>query len=429
MVAVGVLLVLTMGGIWLAPHKSPLPRPAHTNAPAMTSSNAPDLSKPIAAPALPHLTPLERFPGWTNSPQARLIYALLDGALPLKARRQAAVELARIGSDEAIAALKTALLDGPPYLKAMIAEGLGESAHPEAEAMLLGLLRDPDEVVARGAIQGLATRGTAQAAQALQEVLFDATRPESVRTEAALALGDVPQPEALNALARALSEIDEPGMIESILEGLGKRPFEETESLFRSYLETPNLPSDMKAAALEALSSTQGDVSSFLLGFASDPDPEVRGTAIAALGNSENQSDLGPQLMGLLKDETDPDVRAKLYEALKNQDNLNAADLLAQVQAETASPARLAALNTLAAVLHTSDSEAARQYFDQVAVPELKNSALTAEDPDDRLEALASLRLAGTALSLQTIQDIAAHSTDPKIVQAAKAVPSQKPGQ
>lgn len=361
-------------------------------------------------------------------PQARLIYTLLDGAQPLKERRQAAVELARIGSDAAIAALKTALLDGPPYLKAMIAEGLGESPHPEAEAMLLSLLQDPDEVVARGAVQGLASRGTAEAAQKLQEVLFDASRPESVRTEAALALGDVPQPEALNALSRALGEMDEPGVVESILEGLGKRPFEETEPLFRSYLETPNLPSDMKTAALEALSSAQGDVSTFLLGFASDPDPEVRGTAIAVLGNAENQSDLAPQLLGLLKDETDPEVRAKLYEALKNQENLSAADLLALVQSEPASPARLAALNALAVALHSGDPEAARRYFDQVGVPELKNSALTADDPDERLEALASLRLAGTEPSLQAIQDIAAHSTDPRIIQAAKAVPNQKPG-
>src|SRR5215204_3030722 len=138
------------------------------------------------------------FGGPKDTSIARLIAELNDATLPLKARRQAARSLARLNSDEAIAALKIALRDGPAYLKAAVAEGLGASPHPEAREMLLELVNGQDETTARGALRGLALRADAEAVEVLSNVLFNGQKSDSVRTEAALALGDVDQPGAVS---------------------------------------------------------------------------------------------------------------------------------------------------------------------------------------------------------------------------------------
>src|SRR5437867_2430636 len=87
----------------------------------------------------------------TNSATAQFAAQLLDPSLAPKTRRQAARALAKIGSAEALSALKTGLREGPAYLKALIAESLGENPHPEARTMLLDLISSADEATARGA--------------------------------------------------------------------------------------------------------------------------------------------------------------------------------------------------------------------------------------------------------------------------------------
>src|SRR5262249_27839157 len=156
-----------------------------------------------------------------------------------------------LGTDNSIGALKTALRDGSPYLKAAIAEGLGESPHREARSLLIDLINGADATAARGAIRGMALRGEAEAADILSNLLCNESKPASLRTEAALALGDVQQPAALNALVRATGEIQEPEILEQVLEGLGRRPWPETESFFRDYLASPGLTAESKVAAIE----------------------------------------------------------------------------------------------------------------------------------------------------------------------------------
>jgi HEAT repeat protein len=429
--ALGALVLASLlFGLWLGDRfKRPAPAapsvPAGTNVVAVPTT-APRLAATEAsplkmAPVRPELVPLDKFPSWTNSPHAQLIHQLLDASQPLKARRQAALQLARIGTDETMAALKTALLDGPSYLKAMIAEGLGESTHPEAEAVIRSLLQDPDEVVARGAIRGLGARNTAEAAQTLQDLLFDDSRPESIRTEAALTLGEIRQPEAIAALSKALNEIQDSDLVENVLKGLGKQPFAETETLFRAYLEQPGLDTDAKVAALEALSASEGKVAPLLLSYAADADAEVRSAAIWALANAEDQGDLSAQFLGLLKQESEPEVRARLYEAIRNQEGSDAAALLESARTETASAPRLAALEALASACRAEVPETVLSYFNQSAVPELENRALNSETLEERLNALTALRVAGTDPSLAALQHIASKSTDPKIVQSANA--------
>ncbi len=388
----------------------------------LTQPTAQPLSLEPTLPVRPaEASPLARFPAWTNSANAPLISQLLNPALPLKNRRQAARALAQLGSDETLAALKTALLEGPPYLKAAIGEGLGESPHPEAKNLLLSMVNGTDETVARGAIRGLALRGDAEAAETLGQVLFDAQKPDSVRAEAALALGEVQQPAALASLTRAATELQDETLTEQVLEGLGRRPFEETAEFFRSYLESPSLSTESKVAALEALGNAEGNVAPFLLKYAADPDAEVRAAAVWALSATDSESDLGPQLLGLLKQETSPEVRLRLYQALGNQDAWDVPTLLALAEKETDPGVRLAGLAVLAQAVRAAPTPEALSFFNQTAVPELERTALTRDSMPDRLSAVLALRQAGTAEATRALQDVAGQASDRKVAEAAQA--------
>ncbi|HEX4264975.1 MAG TPA: HEAT repeat domain-containing protein [Verrucomicrobiae bacterium] len=223
-------------------------------------------------------------PSGTEPETERLISVMSDKSLALALRRQAARSLARIGSDEAMAALKAALAaNNPPLLKAAIAEGLGESPNPAARDLLHELLGGKDETTARAAARGLALRGDADAVDTLGNALFNDQTLFNVRTEAARALGDVALPSALDLLTRAISQIQDEDIQESVLDGLGERPFSETEPFFRNYLDSPNVSADSKVLAIEAITGADDDVGPFLLNYQNDPNPDVRAAVKSAL--------------------------------------------------------------------------------------------------------------------------------------------------
>lgn len=225
---------------------------------------------------------------------ARLLAIMLDKSLSLQLRRQAARSLGKAGTDEAMTALKSALTnDNPPYLKAAIAEGLGESPNPEARDLLHQLVTGKDEITARGAARGLAARGDADAVETLGNLLFNEQTPLSVRTEAALALGDVDLPGAQDLLTRAISQIQDEDVQESVLDGLGRRPFSDTEEFFRNYLNSPKVSPDSKILAIEAITDADGDVAGFLRNYVNDPNPNVRAAAteaVSTLGTNSNSN-------------------------------------------------------------------------------------------------------------------------------------------
>jgi HEAT repeat protein len=357
----------------------------------------------------------------TNTLTGQLSAQLLDEAAPLKLRRSAAFGLARLGSDEALKALNVGLLSTNSMVKASIAECLGECPHQDAPALLSRLLDDDDEVVARGAVRGIGSRGDAAAAEALSNILFDPDRPEEVRAEAALSLGDFTQPEALAALTRAINEIQDEAIIEQIWEGLGSRPFSETEALFRSYLESPNLSSEDKVMALEALANTEGDVAPLLLDYADDPDSEVRAAAAWGLVGAESQPELNDRVLEWVQDESSAEVRERLYEALSGQENLDPVAALALAQKESDPAARLAALGMAAAACDTASPELLA-YFNQTAVPELRTTAVSGSDLGDRLNSVMALGRAGTPEALQALEEVARTSRDPSTVEAAQSI-------
>ena len=357
----------------------------------------------------------------TNTPAGQLASQLLDETAPLKLRRAAASELARMGSDEAFQALNAGLLSTNSMVKASIAECLGECSHQDVPALLTRLLDDDDEVVARGAVRGIGSRGDAAAVEVLSEVLFDPDRPEEVRAEAALTLGDVAQPEALAALARAINEIQDEAIVEQIWEGLGSRPFSETEQLFRSYLESPNLSSEDKVMALEALGSTEGNSAPLLLEYANDPDPDVRAAAAWGLVGAESQPGLSDRVLEWLQGESSAEVRERLYEALSGQENVDPAAALALAQKESDPAARLAVLGMAAAACETGSPELLA-YFNQTAVPELRTTAVSGSDLGDRLSSVLALGRAGTPDALQALEEVARTSHDASTVEAAQSI-------
>ena len=360
-------------------------------------------------------------PAPTDATVAQLLAQLNDSASPTKVRRGEGRALARIASAEALDAVKATLCNAaiPSYVKAAIAEGLGENSLPEARTALENLLAEKDEVVARGAVRGVALKGDAESAETLLKVLRDEQRPESVRTEAALALGDVNQPNVTPSLIKAMSEIQDEGIAEFILEGLGQKPLSETEEFFRNYLSSPDVSSDLRVAAVEALADAQGDPTSLLMKYAADSDPEVRMAAGFALASTEEQGAAGAQLLGLMERETDPQVRAKFYQALENQSDVDFARVSGMVKNETDLGAKLAGLILLAQGLKANPD--ILNYFNQTGFAELKSAALAGGRLQDRLSATMTLRKINSAESLAALQELAKQSSDPKVVEAANS--------
>jgi HEAT repeat protein len=215
----------------------------------------------------------------------RLISIMLDQSASSQLRRQAARSLGKIGTEEAMNALKSALAskDAPPYVKSAVAEGLGQSPSVESRDLLHELVSGKDQTTARAAARGLAARGDADAVDTLGKLLFNDQTPLGVRTEAALALGDVDLPSAQDQLTRALSQIHDEDVVESVLDGLGRRPFSETQEFFRNYLNSPDVPPVSKVLAIEAVRDSDGDVAPFLSHYLNDSNPTVRTAAKDAL--------------------------------------------------------------------------------------------------------------------------------------------------
>ena len=387
---------------------------------SIPSANKPEneISQPSSPPEREAPKPASRIN--SDPVTAKLIAGLLDPALSLKERRQRARDLARLGSEQAIGALRAVLQDGAPLVKAAIGEGLGESTHPEAMRLMLEMIHGTDETAARGAIRGLALRGDADSAEALDKVLFDEHAAESVRSEAALALGDVRQPTALASLIRAATEWPDQALTENVIEGLGKRPFSETEQFFRSYLESPALSSEAKVAGVEALANSFGEARPLLLNLAGDPDPEIRAAAAWSLISSGGDSDLNAPLVMLLQQEPVAAVRSRLYEALANQEGWDVSAVLGLAEKEADPRARLKALGALATSFRSTPFAESLEYFNKTAVPELKQTALTDQSPQDRLSSVMVLAQARTAESRAALSEISSKAQDTRVVEAAQ---------
>ena len=359
--------------------------------------------------------------GDTQVPIADLIKALKDYSLPMSERKAAIQALARLGTPEAIAALKEALKSGSDELRVAVAEGLGECTSPECAALLLGLLNDRSEAIVQAAIRGLAQVGSPEAVTALTQILNDPLRSGDLRTEAATGLGNVTGPGAMQALAQAAMTLGDEDLVTQVLNAIGGRDISETQSFFQQYMGSA-ASSDLRVAAIESLAQAKGDPTAFLLGYISDSDAAVRASAAWAMSATDATGNAGPQLLAALQSEQDSEVRRRLYQALGNQDGFDTSTALALVQRETDPTARIAGMDLLASSIRTNPTSDVQTYFDQTAVPSLKNTALTGETSYDRMAAVIALVRASDPSAMSALQDLAQQATDPKVQQSAAKV-------
>lgn len=350
---------------------------------------------------------------------AILIPRLLDATQPEKARAAAAEDLARLGTEEAMSALKSVLaaVASSPTLKAAVAEALGRCPHRDARALILELAENADETIARGAMRGLAALDDSAALGTLVSFLNNEQKPAGVRGEAALGLGTMENPEAFTALQAAFHATADPALTRDILEGAGHRPFTETRDFFTGLLQDQNTPGETRVAALEAIGHSPGDATPFLLSYAMNPDPQARAAAAWALAFADHENTLARPLVGLLKSETEPAVRTRLYEALAKEPQFEASTVQQMVEAETDATARLAGFNALA---RTTAAPEGAQYSDERAVPELPQTALHGRTLPHRLAAVTALQRARTPAARAALAVLTQSSADPRVLKAAQ---------
>jgi HEAT repeat protein len=358
---------------------------------------------------------------------ADLIKALKNNSLPMSERKAAIQALAKLGTPEAIAALKEALTGGPDELRIAVAEGLGECTSPDCAAMLLGLLKNPSDAVVQAAIRGLAQLGSPEAVTALTQMLNDPLRSGDIRSEAVTGLGNITGPGAMQALAQAATTLGDPDLVTQALNAIGGRDFSETQSFFQQYMGSA-VSSDLRVAAIESLWQAKGDPTAFLAGYLSDSDAQVRASAAWAMSATDATGDAGPQLLASLQGEQDADVRRRLYQALGNQASFDASTALALVQREADPTARIAGMDLLASALRNNPTPEVQAYFDQTAAPALKNAALTGDTSSDRMAAIIALVRASTPSAMSALQEVAQQATDQRVRDsAARAVANPLP--
>jgi hypothetical protein len=126
-------------------------------------------------------------------------------------------------------------------------------------------------------------------------------------------------------------------------------------------------------------------------------------------------------LIAALLSESDPAVRRRLYQALRNQEGFDQNTALSMVQREGDQAARIAGLNLLAASMQAGGATPEIQnYFNQTAAPELANLAVSGQSPNDRNTALIALIRANTPSAVSAIQTVASQATDPRVQQTAQ---------
>jgi HEAT repeat protein len=356
----------------------------------------------------------------------QLIKSLNDTSLPLNERKKAIQALARNGSLEALTALKKALDSSPSDIRQAIAEALGECPSAEALTMLVELLKDSDPDVARAAVRGLARQEQPQAASALAQAVNDSGASADVRCEAALALGNIHEPWVLDPLSRAARQTDDEDVARAALEGISRLDFAATKGFFEDFLQSSDVPCDLRVAAVETLAHVEGDTTAFLAGLAArNPDPEIRVAAAWAMSATEVAGDAGPDILNMLTQEADPDVRLRLYQALRNQGSFDTATAMALVQNEQDPSARVAGDDLLAKMLRDNPTPQLQSYFDQTVIPELKQVALTGDSLDSRQAAVIALARAHTPEATAALADLSSQVAQ---MQNAASPPARQTG-
>ena len=348
------------------------------------------------------------------------IARFLDERVDLAERRIYAYRLARVGSPECIAALLKVFQTAPAEHKAFMAQLIGSTGNSAAKEWLLPLLNDAYERVVMGAVRGLSAIGGADVSALIAGILSDQQRPDPVRIQAALGLGDLGTPMARDALVEAFNTAPPREVATQILSSLGKFPFPMVADTFAEYLAAPETAPAMRVVATESLAFSTKEAVPFLLGLAGgDADANVRASAAWAISAQVDNQYLGQTLTGLAEQEPEADVRRRLYEAELPQADIPAERLLPTVLAEDDVAARVAGFNALGRAAGLQPGSAAATAFDQQIVPELLQIATSENSLNIQLRAVFALRRAQTEAAQDALAAIA-RSARPQVALAAQ---------
>ena len=222
-------------------------------------------------------------------------------------RRDAVMRLGAMARPESSRAAAVALGDSSAVVRATAARAVTGLGPAEATALILPLLRDRDEFVRREAAYALGLTRSRSGVNALVNLLQTDKKPE-VRGAAAVALGQIGDPSAAEALAGALTRrLRRPGVLNRVL----RRNTDEDEFVRRS-----------AAIALGQMASREGVPA--LLDALSDPKApdDVRRESARALGLIGDPSAV-PALRAAL-DDRDPYLSRIAFEALRKIDPASA---------------------------------------------------------------------------------------------------------
>jgi HEAT repeat protein len=348
------------------------------------------------------------------------ISRFLNEKIDMGDRKNYAYRLARESTPQAIEALVKVFQMARPEDRAFMAQLIGSTRNHVAKELLWPLLDDADQKVVLAALRGLSTIGGADVSNKLGMLLADLGQPESIRIEAARGLGDMGTPAERDVLIRVLVKEKETDVGMEILNSLGRFSFPMVADTFEQYLSAPETPGPMRVAAVESLAQSSKEVVPFLLGaVGNDMDPDVRASAAWAISVHGAYGQLGPTLTDLAEQETDADVRRRLYEALLPQSGIPADRLLPKVLGEDDIAARVAGFNVLGSAVRRSASVAVTTSFDQQIVPELLQIATSENSLNIRMRAVFALRQAQTAAAQAALAEIANTPTS-QIAEAAR---------
>lgn len=227
----------------------------------------------------------------------------------------------------------------PPEHKAFITQLIGSTRNPAAKACLWLLLDDPNRQVVLATIRGLSAIGGDDVTSRITGILKNENNSDETRIEAAIGLGTIGTTTASRALIEALEQFPAAHFATPILNSLAKFPFSNVSEVFDRYINASAATPEMRTAAIEALAHSSADSVPFLLRIAAaDPDSDARSSAAWAIGAHFAVTDQGPALFGLIEQESEADVRRRLYEALLGQKDVSADQLAPIVQSEWISP-------------------------------------------------------------------------------------------
>ena len=354
--------------------------------------------------------------------RTKLFAVLHDETSPLKKRCNAAFILAKEANDTAFYQFLDIFYDAqtPSELKAAILAGIGYSNNPAKIELIKDGLKDSNEDIVCGAIRGLQGFSEDYAVEMLSDFVYSDDASERVKDEAILSLGGIQNQAAAKVLMDSYYAFLEAGnnnFSTEIIAAVGQKDFSQTQAFFTDVLKNSGNDVSSRLAVAEALENSDGQVSSILTSLLHDSDSKVRAAAAWSLATATETGDISAELLVAVKRETDSEAKKRLYQALSNQENINTAEIIPSITAETDISTKIAGYNLVAIELYKKDQQV-QDWFVTQALPELKDTALNAATLNARLSAVIAIKKAGLAQTEQVLSEIAEASKDEKVVRA-----------